>query len=156
MGRRNPIYKSERTPAYKIKPLQRGYMWQFSLFLKEEMTECKAFRLPGFTKWMKRHSPNFITKDLQGENAQSIHVPQQTSDGAELRLFLGRLLTTLATDCIMSLFSFAVELFKNEFQILQKWSVSIPAATCRRSWSFAVRLLMARRTPPKSFKAVCW
>lgn len=33
------------------------------------MTESQAFRLPGFTKWMKRHFSNFITKDLQRKNA---------------------------------------------------------------------------------------
>lgn len=38
----------------------------FHHFLKEEMTECSAFRPPGFTKRMKRHSPNSITKDLLG------------------------------------------------------------------------------------------
>lgn len=38
----------------------------FHCFLKEEMTECSAFRLPGFTKRMKRHSPNSITIDLLG------------------------------------------------------------------------------------------
>lgn len=40
-------------------------MWgNFHHFLKEEMSECSAFRPPGSTKRMKRHSPNSITKDL--------------------------------------------------------------------------------------------
>ena len=53
------------------------------------MTECKAFRVPGFTKWIKRHFLNFITKDLQGKNAQSIHVPYQILGIVQVHLFLG-------------------------------------------------------------------
>lgn len=38
----------------------------FHRFLKEELTECSAFRAAGFTKGMTRHDPNSITKDLRG------------------------------------------------------------------------------------------
>lgn len=43
----------------------------FHHFLKEEMSECSAFRPPGLTKRMKCHSPNSITKDLLGEGLLS-------------------------------------------------------------------------------------
>lgn len=45
----------------------------FHHFLKEEMTKCSAFRPPGFTKRMKRHFPNSITKDLLGGEVCSVN-----------------------------------------------------------------------------------
>lgn len=60
----------------KSKPSDAVIYGNFRHFPKEGMTEWEAFRWPGFTKRMKRHSPNSITKELGGwGGAQSIHVP---------------------------------------------------------------------------------
>lgn len=60
----------------------------FHRFLKEEMTECSAFRPPGFTKRMKRHSENSITKDLQGGRGGGCSVNSCTVTNIVLGTFI--------------------------------------------------------------------
>lgn len=57
------------------------YLAIFTVSKTRNDRESEAFRRPRFTKWMKRHFSNFITKDLYGggaegdKKAQSIHIP---------------------------------------------------------------------------------